>query len=460
MLRFCCAIAPICGLCALVGVAQTPEVSKSWNDIVHEIVRQVPGFVPGPGFQVVPLPMRAQWDDPKLGSYYLWETMANRVPSWGEVYLPTVKRITDSYGLFLTSLALPPPGRFGAAGIARTRQQYLDDSRKLARFLEDRSNWDGALLKRGKASKAQKLRERVRKDASRYSALLGEAHAGFGGAGDLLIEFENPAYQREALSPDGLTLSYRTFNVSPDLSRWMTESSQRPSTRLANIVVPRPMSPRVPGQVKPIDATTTDPITGATVPDPRAELHFWVLGGATMALDQDVSSLEVKGKRVALFSVTPGRWFNGAALEFFRNGPWLDGPVKDGRVTFWGEQGLLNLMPTGLVVMYEPTVVLKPRNQGPAALAASLQSLLKTSKQLRFGSFTFLDNLTRVAAEPAEQQVTVTDLSGRAYVIAVVNAVLPADAALRASIPGLSGRVWAFASQRETATCRGCPLPQ
>src|SRR6202023_2544221 len=80
-----------------------------------------------------------------------------------------------------------------------------------------------------------------------------------------------------------------------------------------------------------------------------------------MALGSLADNIEIHAKRIGYFSITPGRWFNPTALQLFKSGPWVDGPIKKSSIALWGDGGILNSIPTGVVVAYGLTAVVKSK---------------------------------------------------------------------------------------------------
>ena len=155
-----------------------------------------------------------------------------------------------------------------------------------------------------------------------------------------------------AQSDDGLMLTYRTYNFSPDLAQWIAQSKNLPagSSKLSFS----------------FDKTTHHD---------HSEDERWG-GGASLSLgffsfganaDHGRQTVDVQdahfamsfsARNVQTFTVTPGQWFNGEAVKAFQNGPWIPGgPVAQGIIKLWGAQGIFNLMPAQFVVAYKPKVV-------------------------------------------------------------------------------------------------------
>jgi hypothetical protein len=203
----------------------TPPAPDAWTPVIEEVISRLPVNIPGAVIQVLTLPMPANWNDPRFGNHYLWEVLANQIPEWGpssepsRTYWASRRRVTDEYRLFVTSLALPLPDKGAQKQALKARDKYLKTLQKIDSVTKDRRSWQNGKL----STRAQRQIDDLRNDASthaaRYAAFLNQAHQGFGAAGDLLIDLDNPAYQRPAMSPDGLTLTYRTFSVTPRSDR-------------------------------------------------------------------------------------------------------------------------------------------------------------------------------------------------------------------------------------------------
>ncbi len=400
--------------------------SPGWNSIVQQIVKNIPGFTPGPGFQVLPVATEATWNQ-KFGQYYLWQVLGNTIPQWGKVYYPSQLTVTEGYFTFLTNLDIPAPNQNEAKKAMTVRQKYISAHLAIAQLLSEKSAFANGVLTTSSAAKLDRLEHQAQNYAQVYSSYLVRSLGGFAEAGTLLTNYENPAYQEAALSPDGLTLPYRTFNITPDLSEWVEQSSKKPAVEFAKdevdkvspliafdtLTAKKSSSSVVSGAKPMITIETAQQAAGSKVPDPRVGLN-----------EKNFSQVSLSARRVTIFHLQPSLWFNGTAVKAFGAGPWLEGPVKQGQVKLWGKDGIFALMPTAVVVLYDPSVELTAKPE----LASSVKASVSTAVSVSFGPLQFggsYQEKSGLTFDEKKNSVRLSAPSGRAYIIAVINCVLP-----------------------------------
>ena len=171
----------------------------------------------------------------------------------------------------------------------------------------------------------------------------------------------------------------------------------------------------VPGQIKP--NCEGDRFPAGCDPsrpsgyDYRSFVNFRSQSGTNSSPDV-IDQAIIRAKRFVVFSIKPGRWFNSDALKTFHDGPWIDGPVRSGKIKLWGEEGILSRIPTRLVVAYSPSVELTIRE----TKVSQLKSLISATAEVSIGPFTF--RASNSSFEESTRKVTLSE-PGRAYILAV-----------------------------------------
>jgi hypothetical protein len=415
------------------------DLKSPWETFAAALVSQIQGAAEWKGIQIVTLPLDASWNDKKYGDYRAWRVIGDSLPTWGPSYRATSATVSGGYRVFLDNLNITPPNPDLAKKADKARKAYNDALDEVSRmqqkvgddwadfdarqaplpadrrlsFDEWYAQFDGARI--------AALQDKVNGAAQNYFSLVNQAGGGFGFAANLLIDYNNPAFQALATSPDGKKNFYRTYNVTPDLSDFIANAKS-----LAPGAPPRlTISFKHGSGQQHIEDTAWS--GGASY-----GFGFFSFGvnasGGTHAVDTSASdfSMDFTARDFTVFTVTPGNWFNGTAVKALQNGPFLpNGPVASGLIPVWGPKGVLNLMVGQIVVAYKPKV--------KGTISQSDYSEVKTRFQssggFSIGPFGFGASYSRntsdVHFDDATRTFTAEDTSDVPQIVAVVCAVLP-----------------------------------
>jgi hypothetical protein len=151
-------------------------------------------------------------------------------------------------------------------------------------------------------------------------------------------------------------------------------------------------------------------------------------GGSTYSFDSssDQFSMAFSARNIGVFTMTPGQWFNGTAVQALQNGPFLPaGPVATGHTQLWGPNGVLRLTSAQIIVAYQPKV--------SATLSQQDYSMVKSSFSagggLSIGPFGFGGSYNRsssdVKFDDASRSFTAQDTTEVPQVVAIICSVLP-----------------------------------
>jgi hypothetical protein len=436
------AIAALAMLMYMSGISHAQSVENNnaaWEMFASRLAAQIRGgSTDWAGVQPVTVPMAATWNNAETGKYESWVVLGDRMPKWGPSYGTSPTLVSQMYGLFIKSLKLPipDPGERRAAEAARKRwenksqelnaayskvgehwnkfdkeQQSLPPNRRTG-FDQWFATFDGRTI--------GGLKVKVSAAGQEYASKIATALKGFGLASDLITNYDNVAFQSEALSPDGVKLAYHTYNITPDLTAWIDEGKRLPASAPPELSF---------SFTKGSSRTTTSQSWAG------GGLSFGIgfLGisanGRTERMSVDSSSdrfnMAFEAKRIQQFTITPGRWFSAALIKTFKDGPFEPDAVIGDPKKLWGPNGTFNLLPTTLVVAYRPKVT--------ATLTASEYHFLKESWSagggISIGPFSFGggggSTTTTVTFNDATNTVTATNSTDVPQIVAVVSTVLP-----------------------------------
>jgi hypothetical protein len=322
------------------------------------------------GMQVLGLPMAADWNDQTLGQWRKWRVYGDTIPEWGSSYIPTSLQVTRGYEVFVENIAIPQPTAADQKQADKAQQTFNDENGKLQNlWTAAGTHWKIFDAKQQALPPNRRLtydqwfakfdgvqigqqQIKVNGAAQKYQYWVNLAYKGYPWAANLVTDFSNPAFQLAAQSDDGLVLSYRTFNFTPDLKTWIDDSKQLPATCTKLTIA--------------YDHTTHHDHSEDERWSGGASYSFGFFsfgasasgGRQTVDVNDQHFGMSFCARNLNVFTVQPSGWFNGTAVKAFANGPWIpDGPVAKGIVKLWGPDGVFNLMPTQIVVAYKPKVV-------------------------------------------------------------------------------------------------------
>lgn len=419
------------------------DINKPWEMFTQAMTEQVAGTADWAGLQVLTTPMVADWNDPQYGDYYAWYKWGDQMPVWSPTYRATPRLITTAYSMIIGSIDVPDvspelrravhraAGKYTRAVTKYTRREekigpnWLEFERKQQSLPANRRKTFDQWYASNEAPHLLPLLENVQLTGQNYNVLLGRAYQGYQFAASAITEFDNPAYQLAALSPDGSRLSYRTYNISPGLTEFIAESK-------------RMVAEGKPPEIKfSLDRHSSRRRVERTRFGGGGFFFggfFGLFGGGSYYREKiDTSSeafqMEVSVRNYRVFNISPGRWFNGQLLTFFKNGPWREGSAIDryrksgGEV--WNKGGLFPLMPTQIVVGYQPRVKITLKQED----YHSMVEKIRAGGVLWIGPFGFGGGYSRsiedVKFDSQTNTIIAEDSSETPKVMVVVSGVLP-----------------------------------
>ncbi len=419
---------------------QEEQGNAPWEMFAHQLLDYISATTPEEleGLQIVSTPMLADWDDPKFGRYRMNYMIADRIPRWGSSYFATNERVSDGYRIFIDNIDLPQPNKeeydkarkakddyFTALDALETaqgkvgerwkdfddRQQSVPESNRLT-FDEWFEEFDGRRI--------GMLQDDLDIYAQEYSAFFNNAMSGMGWAASVVDDFKNKASTEFLTTPGDRKVQCRSYEVLPDLAKWINESKATIDAAPALRIVMNKSSYR--------RHTENTKLGGGG--------FFWggfwgvKVGGQYQKYSNDVSSesfgLTFTAQNIANFDIAPGNWFHQTACKALKDGPFVEnGPIKRGFTKLWGRDGVLSLVPTTLIVAYRPAVT--------GTLSEADYSYVKASYQaggsIQIGPFGFGADYSKttedVKFDDSTRSFTARSNTDRPQVIAVINTVMP-----------------------------------
>lgn len=414
------------------------DSTAPWEMFAKDL-RQLYGNNPDwTGMQVLGLPMAADWDDATLGNWRKWRVYGDTIPRWGPSYIPTGLQVTRGYEAFIENIAIPQPNPEDQKAADKAQKKYDNENQKLQTMWGNvgadwkifdakqqalppnrRLTYDQWFAKFDGVYVAQQ-QVKVNGAAQNYQHWVNLAYKGYPWAANLVTDFGNPAYQLTAQSDDGLNLTYHTYNFSPDLKHWVDQSKQLPAgcTKLTIAF----------DHTTHHDHSEDERWSGGA----SYSLGFFSFGAnasggrQTVDINDRAFAMSFCARNLNVFTVQPGAWFNGTAVLAFANGPWVsDGPVAQGILKLWGPGGVFDLMPTQIVVAFQPQVTVKLSARDYASVHTSFDA----SGGFSIGPFGFGASYHKetkdVKWDDKNHTITAKDSSDTPQIVAVVSNRLP-----------------------------------
>ena len=420
------------------SLLRAAPVDTAWEMFLLELEKKIAGTDRHiPGLQILSVPKIADWNHSRWGSYRKW-LLANQLPRWGNTYQATQRSVADGYYTFITNLDIPLTDPVA--------QQRANDARKL--LADSQIEYDdktidmvNAWVEFDRAQQALPSQRRKKFDdwySIRYAEQFGlleqrldllrqdyshwfnVAHGGNAVLADVLSRWSNNDFIREIEIEDQSSAKrkLRTYTISPDLTEWIEQSK------------------RGEGSVWSFSLSKTSYRRHTEETRMGASGFYWGgfwavrVGGSyekySVDTQYDHFSIGFRAKNIGVFTIQPDQWMKPTVIQAYKNGPWVPGgPVARGTTTLFGSDGVLNLLPTTVVVAFQPEV--------RATLKSEDYHYAKTTYRgggsLCIGPFGFGANYTRtvedVAFDDETQTVTAKNTTDMPQIIAVVNSVMP-----------------------------------
>jgi hypothetical protein len=426
----------------VLGLSQRDlnTMASPWEMFSQQLSQQIQGLDQFKGLQLISTPLSANWNDSTYGNWRAWRLIADTMPAWGATYSPTGMQFTTGYYTFITNLDIPLPDDQDRKNAESARKDYMSTIDDLNRAMGDlgphwkafddkqstlppnrRLSFD-EWYKRFDGQKISSLNDRVTLAAQKYTSWLVKAYRGFAFVADILTNYNNPAFQLSAQSPDSLMNFYRTYNITPDLGAWIEDSK-----KLVAAGAPPKMSftlTKDSGQ-----RHTENTVWGGSASWFGGFFGFGAsAGGSRTAVDvtNQHFRMDFSARNLDLFTITPGQWFNGTAVKALKNGPFIaDGPVARGTLKLFSPDGILNLEPVQLLVAFRPKVSCSISRDEFHEIKASFYA----SGGFSIGPFGFGASYSRstddVSFDDSTNSIVAQDSSDTPQIIAIVSKVLP-----------------------------------
>jgi hypothetical protein len=412
--------------------------NAAWEMFLGAFRDRIGGESDAPGVQLLTIPQNADWNNETTGDYIAWRVLGDSIPSWGNIYKPTPAQITQGYQTFISNLFIPLPNEEDTKKADKAREEYLDAVDDLGITLSDigikwvafdeaqqslpenrRVSFD-TWYARTYARKVAAREDKVRLANQKYAYWFREAAQGYEVVSDALEAFNNDAFQLEATLPSGIKQKLRTFEITPSLDDFVSESGA--ITDGGN-----------PAFSFSLDKSSYRYRYEQTRWGGRASYLGGFLGSAraggqrtSIDVSQSSFKLDFSCRNIQIFTITPGPWFSGTVIKGFKDGPWIEGgPVANGTVKLWGADGILSLLSTQIVVVYKPKFTI--------SLSESEYSYVKTevsaSGGFSIGPFGFGASYGRttedISLDEATQTVTAEDKTETPQIAAILTTALP-----------------------------------
>lgn len=422
-------------------VRELSDMAAPWEMFSAALTNKIDPRKEMPGLQLVSVPVAADWNDSEYGHYRAWRVLGDSMPDWGATYSASTQRqISAGYKIFLENLDVQLPDPEERRKAEKARRKYFDDLNELERARsavgENWVNFDTkqkVLPENRRLSfdqwyakfdgrKIAVLSQKTQLSAQEYTSYLVKAFGGYGFMSELLIAYDNEAYQLPAKSPDGLVQFYRTYNITPDLGDWIEEAKKASASG-----APPDLSWSFTKNSE--RRHTSETMWGGSTSwfGGWWGFGFRSQGGSTSINTQrDQFRMAFDFQKFGLFSIQPSGWFNGTALQALQNGPWIpEGPVDTGRIKLWGPDGILNLMASAFVVAYRPKITVSLSQEE----FLYVKSEFYAKGGFSIGPFGFGGSYGRktedVHFDASSNTITAQDSSDVPQIIAVVCSVLP-----------------------------------
>ena len=217
-----------------------PNLPDPWKMLAQDLTDKISGGAPWKGIQLVTIPTDAAWNDSKYGNFRAWRVLGNSMPAWGPSYRTTAETVDTGYKVFIDNLDIRPPdahlqdkadkarGKYNNAvdAVAQEEVKGFDrwadfDAKQSVLPLPNRVSYDDWFAKY-EAPKLSALQGQADLAAQAWTSLLNQAGGGYAFAANLLVDYNNVAYQGQAqASGDGSAAKkgfYRTFSIDPEPS--------------------------------------------------------------------------------------------------------------------------------------------------------------------------------------------------------------------------------------------------
>jgi hypothetical protein len=419
--------------------AQIDQLNAPWEMFSAQLGKQIAGSANWQGLQFVSIPKAANWNDPKTGKWVAWSDIGDSLPAWGPTYRGTSRRITDGYLAFISNLLIPLPNAQLQEKANDAQKEYADAVEKWEKAREAvGDHWQSFNSKQASLPPDQRMDfdewyetfeskkiapyvSRAQLAAQKWTSYINQASGGYAFVADIIGRYNDDSFQMVAEDTNGKKRKYRVFDITPDLDQFIQQAKARPDTD----------PPRLSFTFnKSSERTRTwSEHIGGSVSFFGGFFGFGASAGSDRSgcdVTHDKFMMSFRAKDVRAFDIRPSGWFNGAAITAFPNGPWVEGPVKQGIVKLWGPDGILALIPNQIIVAVKPKVSCTVKSDE----YKSFKSSYSAGGGISIGPFGFGGSYGRsdstVTFDDASNTVTAEDKSDVPQIIAIVCDVMPA----------------------------------
>jgi hypothetical protein len=417
---------------------EAADSTAPWDMFAEQLRRLYNDNPNWTGMQVLGLPMAADWNDATLGQWRKWRVYGDSIPQWGPSYIPTALQVSRGYEAFIENIAIPQPNPADQKAADNAQKVFNSENQKLQKMFTDAGDhWKTFDAKQQSLPPNRRLtfdawysqfdgkqigqqQQKVNGAAQEYQHWVNLAYKGYAWASNLVTDFANTAFQLPAQSDDGLSLTYHTYNITPDLQKWIDDSKQLPADCSKLTIA----FDRNTGHNHSEDEGWSG---GASFGYGIFSFGASASGGRqTVDIHDQHYGMTFCARNLAVFTVQPSPWFNGLAVKAFANGPWIpDGPIAHGVFKLWGPDGVFNLMPTQIVVAYRPKVMVTLSKHDYDSVHTSFNA----GGGFSIGPFGFGGSYHKdtndVTWSDATNTITAEDKSDSPQIVAIVSNRLP-----------------------------------
>lgn len=362
------------------------------------------------------------------------DTFSGTVPQWGAIYNPSDAQLTDSYQIILTQV------KETATSGTKIEAEYENEHRKLIGMMQKASDY-----------KLKKMKSYL--DVVKTYTACGLTPPRFD------VWFKNnglEAYDSILQDQKNQTRKVQTLLEAQGVASPLIEALARLNTELSNIkdtVAPAVTAtpgadmlfswkdkPTNPGSLFFTDCSTHYDYS-KTVWHSQSGVKlfgFFSLGHHSeththecLVQTSSSYSLKMDFAAQAAVDIVQGRWFDGAMLRNYKEGPWVKGSQFQIQKSHpYGQGGILPVTPTRLYVVMNPTITITLDQSTYTSVKDSMQS--SGGSGISLGPFAFGGNSgqsssthTTIDTDDQTHTITCTDTSNIPQIIAIADQIMP-----------------------------------
>jgi hypothetical protein len=422
-----------------ISAFEAENNNAAWEMFLGALRDKIGGDQAAKNVQLLPIPQDASWSNPSTGLFTALRVLADTIPQWSAEYRPTSLRITQGYSLFLRNLAIPLPNPEDQKAAEKAQKKFTKASEEYdnlnfehftkwvefntaqQQIPEDRRVPYETWFSKTYGPRLAQQNEIKNLLQQEFVHWINKAGGGYTLVAQAYEAFNNSAFEiQNVLTPSGAKAALKSYNITPDLGQFISDSQQIPADR-------------PPAFEFSINNTSYRYNFEESRWGARASYFGGFFGGArgggsrtSVDTSRTDFNLSFSCKNIQIFTITPGEWFNGTVVKAFRDGPWIeDGPVANGSARLWGAEGVLSLIPVQVVVVFRPKISVK-LSQSEYSI---VQSSFSAGGGFSIGPFGFGASYGRssqaVTFDSNSNTVTAEDPTDSPQIAAILTTALP-----------------------------------